>query len=103
MQRASSFMLPGHPVENLPELDEFDPRDYIELLDLGIPQSPSSGSDNSSCLTMLSDECFDFLDAMLDLEAESGDHVESKDAGFNLAVQAAISGIFFGLLASGFQ
>ncbi|KAI3439649.1 NAC domain-containing protein [Psidium guajava] len=93
MRRTSSFILPSHPVENLPELDEFDPRDYIELLDLGIPQSPSSGSDNSSCLTMLSDECFDFLDAMLDLEVESGDHVESKDAGFNLVVQEAISGL----------
>ncbi|XP_048131238.1 NAC domain-containing protein 101-like isoform X2 [Rhodamnia argentea] len=93
MRRTSSFILPSHPVENLPELDEFDPRDYIELLDLGIPQSPSSSSDNSSCMTMLSDECFDFLDALVDLEAESGDHEERKDAGCDLVAQAAISGL----------
>lgn len=91
-----------------------DPGGYLELLDLLFTPSPSSGgSDNSSCMTMLSDECFDYPDTMLDLEAESGDHVEHKDAGCNLSVsdsskpddivvQAAISGIFFGLLASGF-
>lgn len=65
-------------------------------------------------MTTLSDECFDYLDAMLDLEAESGDHVEHKDAGSNLSVsdsskpedivdEAEISGILFGQLASCFQ
>ncbi|KAF8022865.1 hypothetical protein BT93_F0395 [Corymbia citriodora subsp. variegata] len=102
MRRASSFIL-SHPVENLPELDHIDPGDYLELLDLGIPQSPSSSWDNSSCVTMSSDE-FDYLDAMLDLEAEIGDNGEHKDVGCNLSVcdsskpddivvQTAISGL----------
>jgi len=85
MQRASSFS-PSHPIESLPELDHIDSGDYLELLDLDIPQSSSSRSDNSSCMTMSSDEIFDYLVAMLDSEAESGDHVEHRDAGCNLNV-----------------
>ncbi|XP_039171708.1 NAC domain-containing protein 74 [Eucalyptus grandis] len=103
MRRASSFFL-SHPIESLPELGHINPGDYLELLDLGIPQSPSSQSDNSSCMTMLSDEIFDYLVAMLDSEVESGEHVEHSDAGCNLnvtdsskpddvVVQAAISGL----------
>ncbi|XP_030446794.1 NAC domain-containing protein 83-like [Syzygium oleosum] len=104
MQRVTSI-LPIQPVENPAELDHTDSGGYLELLDLLFTPSPSSGgSDNSSCMTMLSDECFDYPDAMLDLEAESGDHVEHKDAGCNLSVsdsskpddivvQAAISGL----------
>lgn len=103
MRRASSFS-PSHPMESLPELDHIESGDYLELLDLDIQQSPSSRSDNSSCMTMLSDEIFDYLVAMLDSEAESGDHVEHRDAGCNLnvsdsskpddlVVQAVISGL----------
>ncbi|KAL3734119.1 hypothetical protein ACJRO7_023465 [Eucalyptus globulus] len=85
MRRASSFS-PSHPIESLSELDHIDSGDYLELLDLDIPQSSSSRSDNSSCMTMSSDEIFDYLVAMLDSEAESGDHVEHRDAGCNLNV-----------------
>ncbi|KAF8022867.1 hypothetical protein BT93_F0396 [Corymbia citriodora subsp. variegata] len=99
----SSFRL-RQPVENLPELDDFGPDDCFSLLDLDFTRSPSSPSENSSCVTMLSEECFNFLDAMLDLEAESGDHAEHKDADCYLSisdfskpddivVQAAISGL----------
>ncbi|KAK3424767.1 hypothetical protein EUGRSUZ_F01537 [Eucalyptus grandis] len=91
MRRASSFS-PSHPIESLPELDHIDSGDYLELLDLDIPQSSSSRSDNSSCMTMSSDEIFDYLVAILDSEAESGDHVEHRDAD-GIVVQAAISGL----------
>ncbi|XP_039171063.1 protein NTM1-like 9 [Eucalyptus grandis] len=131
MQRADSLLL-SHPVENLPELDIIDPDDYIALeelefidddelefidddvylglSDLDIPESPPSDSDDSSCVTMLSDECFNYLDAMLGLVAESGDHVEHKDGGCNFGVfdsskpddvvQTAISGLFIEEISS---
>ncbi|KAJ4836436.1 hypothetical protein Tsubulata_034161 [Turnera subulata] len=59
----------NHLVENLPEVDYFSGGDYLELLDLVNPASPSSSSDNSSCLTMSSDEYFDSLALLRDIES----------------------------------
>ncbi|KAL0557974.1 hypothetical protein IC582_006536 [Cucumis melo] len=42
---------------------------YLELLDLlNVPSSSSSSSENSSCLTMSSDEDFDVMDVLCDAE-----------------------------------
>lgn len=50
-----------------PEMDYSAEGDFLELLDLDIPTSPSS-SENSSCLTMSSDEDFDTMDVLCDVE-----------------------------------
>ncbi|GLT45855.1 hypothetical protein SLA2020_196560 [Shorea laevis] len=73
-----------HRVENPPEAD-YD--DYLELLDLDDPPSPSS-SENSSCVTMSSDECFDSLALLQDLEPETDQVLEQRNADyrFNLSV-----------------
>lgn len=62
---------PSDPVaENPPENDPIPGGDFLELWDLVPPGSPSS-SDNSSCVTMSSDECFDSLALLQDLERET--------------------------------
>lgn len=81
--------LPEHIVENAPEIDYASRGDYLELLDLEIPVSPSSSSD-SSCLTMSSDECFDALALLQDLEPENNNEPELKDAGCKFSVTASI-------------
>ncbi|XP_042493821.1 NAC domain-containing protein 83-like [Macadamia integrifolia] len=61
---------PDNPVQDLRENYDFSAGDFIELLDLVNPESPSS-SENSSCLTMSSDEYFDSLALLRDIEAEN--------------------------------
>ncbi|KAI3440310.1 NAC domain-containing protein [Psidium guajava] len=73
----------SHPMENLQD-DVVD--DFLELQDLDNPQSPSSSSDNSSCVTMSSNECFDSLALLQDIEAEKFQEVEQKDAHAKFSV-----------------
>ncbi|GKV04787.1 hypothetical protein SLEP1_g16897 [Rubroshorea leprosula] len=77
-----------HRVENAPEADYISSEDdYLELLDLDDPASPSS-SENSSCVTMSSDECFDSLALLQELEPETDQVLEQRNADyrFNLSV-----------------
>lgn len=50
----------NHP-DNLLDINYFPYGDYLEENDLVAPLSPSSSSDNSSCLSQTSDDCFDSL------------------------------------------
>lgn len=70
--------------ENLPEVGYLSEGDYMELLDLDNPASPSSSSENSSCVTMSSGECFDSLALLQDL----GD--SQKDVGLKFAVSSSL-------------
>ncbi|CAI0435402.1 unnamed protein product [Linum tenue] len=45
--------------------------DYLEMLDLDIPLSSSSGTDNSSCASISSDEYFDSWALLREIESES--------------------------------
>ncbi|KAF7851577.1 hypothetical protein BT93_L3576 [Corymbia citriodora subsp. variegata] len=74
---AADILQNHHPMEDLHgNVDASD--DFLELRDLESPQSPSSNSDNSSCLTMSSDECFDSLALLQDIEAEQLQDVHAK-------------------------
>ncbi|KAK4745702.1 hypothetical protein SAY87_012014 [Trapa incisa] len=75
--------------ENLRENDIISNGDYLELCDLGAPGSPSSSSDNSSCVTMSSDECFDTLDLLQDLEPREDPSHDSR--GINVPLNNFIS------------
>lgn len=58
-----------HLEEMRPEWDVISEGDYLELQDLlNVPSSSSSSSENSSCLTMSSDEDFDVMDVLCDAE-----------------------------------
>ncbi|OWM80821.1 protein NTM1-like 9 [Punica granatum] len=71
---------PNDPVaENLSDDDCISRGDYIELWDLETRGSPSSSSDNSSCVTMSSDECFDSLALLQDLEPAKDPNLEGRD------------------------
>ncbi|WCJ35290.1 hypothetical protein M5689_016554 [Euphorbia peplus] len=63
----------------LPDNDYFSRGDYLELLDLDNPASPSSSSDNSSCVSMSSDECFDSLALLQELDSEINQDLVHKD------------------------
>ncbi|XP_044511562.1 NAC domain-containing protein 76-like isoform X3 [Mangifera indica] len=56
--------------------------DYLELLDLVDPLSPSSSSENSSCLTMSSDEYFDSWALLQELETKNNNGIAAKNAGY---------------------
>nr|ALE20478.1 NAC transcription factor [Suaeda liaotungensis] len=73
---------------NQNDIDCFSTGDYIELLDLENPRSSSSSSDNSSCLSMASDEFFDYL-ALNDLEPENCKEVQSQSTSSNLNVMTS--------------
>ncbi|KAK3030528.1 hypothetical protein RJ639_039558, partial [Escallonia herrerae] len=77
------------PAENLSNSDYILSGDYIELDDLADPRSPSSSSDNSSCLSLTSDECFDTLALLQDLEDEHQKQ-QAKDASFKYTVSARV-------------
>ncbi|KAK6938786.1 NAC domain [Dillenia turbinata] len=64
----------NHPLEILPE-DFISSGNYLELRDLDDPGSPSSSSENSSCLSMSSDEYFDSLALLKDLEPKSSQNM----------------------------
>ncbi|KAJ4964433.1 hypothetical protein NE237_024372 [Protea cynaroides] len=66
---------PDNPVEDLHECYDGD---FLELLDLVNHQSPSSSSENSSCLTMSSDEYFDSLALLRDIEAGKSENENTQ-------------------------
>lgn len=70
------------------ETDYLPGGDFLELLDLENPASPSSSSD-SSCLTMSSDECFDALDLLRDLESEKSHAQMQNNPDCKLSVFAS--------------
>ncbi|GKV29857.1 hypothetical protein SLEP1_g38744 [Rubroshorea leprosula] len=70
--------LTNHPMENPPEADYILMEDYLELQDLDNPASPSSSSENSSCLTRSSGASFDSQD----LEPEMDQVLEQRYAGY---------------------
>lgn len=69
--------VPDNLVDIGHETDYPSEGDYLELMDLENPASPSSSSD-SSCLSMSSGEYFDVLDLLRDLESE-----QTRDRGQN--------------------
>ncbi|XP_050365190.1 NAC transcription factor 32-like [Argentina anserina] len=79
--------LPDHQVEIMPEIEIDFPfgDDYIELLDLDRPASFSSSS-NSSCLTMSSDECFDSLALLEELEPKTSQEQVNTKANCKLSI-----------------
>lgn len=61
---------PNSPPEDFSEVECFSRGDFLELNDLEDPESHSSSSQNSSCPSNLSEECFGSPDFMRDLEEE---------------------------------
>ncbi|XP_058220880.1 NAC domain-containing protein 4-like [Rhododendron vialii] len=68
----------------------FDMGDYLELDDLPDGESRSSSSDNTSCVTISSEECFDSLALLQDIEEDEFNRQEQgKDANFKFSVAAS--------------
>lgn len=82
--------LPDHQVETMPEIEIDFPfgDDYIELLDLDRPVSFSSSS-NSSCLTMSSDECFDSLALLEELEPKTSQEQLNENASCKFSISVS--------------
>ncbi|XP_062024366.1 NAC domain-containing protein 71-like [Rosa rugosa] len=82
--------LPDHQIEFMPETEIDFPfgDDYIELLDLDRPASFSSSSD-SSCLTISSDECFDSLALLEELETKTSQDRANKNAGCKFSISVS--------------
>ncbi|GMP45077.1 hypothetical protein CsSME_00013735 [Camellia sinensis var. sinensis] len=74
---------------NIPDMDYILSGDFLELDDLGDPESRSSFSDNSSCVTLTSEECFDYL-ALGDLEDPINQDEQGKDANVKFNVAASV-------------
>lgn len=72
--------LDQHLDEILSEMDCFSQGDFLELGDLANPASPSSSSENSSCLSMSSDEYFDTMAILRDLERDINHDMVQRDA-----------------------
>lgn len=68
------------------DIDFFAGGNFMELKDLDNPASPSSSSDNSSAISISSDECFDSLAILQELDEPILEH---KDSGKKLDVSAA--------------
>ncbi|CAL8988734.1 unnamed protein product [Prunus brigantina] len=79
--------VPDHNVQIMPEVDYVSRGDYLELLDLDTPASFSFSSD-SSCLTMSSDECFDSLALLEELEPKNSQDLVNKNAGCKFSISA---------------
>ncbi|GMY28472.1 nac domain-containing protein 72 [Fagus crenata] len=71
--------------QNLPGVDHPPQDDFMELLDLE-NQVSSPSSSESSCVTISSDECFDSLALLQDLEPENN----QKDADCKFSVSAPV-------------
>ncbi|KAH7567308.1 hypothetical protein ACOSP7_010875 [Xanthoceras sorbifolium] len=76
-------------VAYLPDSDIISRGDYLELLDLVEPASPSSSSEASSCMTMSSDDCFDPSALLKDLERKINEDKVQDDAGYKYTVSAS--------------
>lgn len=79
-----------HFDENVAEIDYLSRGDFLELLDLENPPSRSSCSSDSSCVTMSSDEYFDTLALLQDIESEKNNDGVQKDAGCKFSVTASV-------------
>ncbi|VVA11569.1 PREDICTED: NAC [Prunus dulcis] len=73
----------------MPEIDYVSRGDYLELLDLDTPASFSFSSD-SSCLTMSSDECFDSLALLEELEPKNSPYLVNNNAGCKFSISAPL-------------
>lgn len=82
------------------EMDCIMRGDYFELNDLNDPGSRSSSSANSTCLSMTSDEYFDSMALLQEIE----NNIKDSSVNFNLSaplrsteviIRPATSGIFF--------
>ncbi|KAK6130972.1 hypothetical protein DH2020_035287 [Rehmannia glutinosa] len=62
------------------ELECFLRGDYLELNDLEDPESHSSSSRNSSCVSKLSDEDFDVSDFLRDLEEDENNYMQGQQS-----------------------
>ncbi|XP_043709435.1 NAC domain-containing protein 72-like isoform X2 [Telopea speciosissima] len=80
-----------NPVQDLDENYDFSREDYLELLDLVNPESPSSSSENSSCLTMSSDEYFDSLALLRELEGGKVENTQMNQTNSNFSVSTSHS------------
>ncbi|KAF7141707.1 hypothetical protein RHSIM_Rhsim06G0036400 [Rhododendron simsii] len=74
---------------DIPIEDMFFMGDYLELDDLADGESRSSSSDNTSCVTFSSEECFDSLALLQDLGDELNPQEQGKDANFKFSVAAS--------------
>lgn len=77
------------PLENLLDID-LGWNDFIELQDLETPLSLSS-SENSSCLTMSSDEYFDSLALLLELDADNNAGTTQKAGDCKFSVSKTLT------------
>lgn len=76
-------------VEDVQAGYDFSKDDFIELKDLFDPVSSSSSSDNSSVVSMNSDECFDAESLLRDKENDGDQNVEERlDYRFNVTAPA---------------
>lgn len=67
-------------LEVFSEQECFARGDFLELNDLEDPESHSSSSQNSSCPSKLSDEYFDSLALLRDLEAEDDKYIQDQSS-----------------------
>lgn len=78
----SQDSLSNNSMEGLQTGYDFSKEDFLELKDLYDPVSSSSSSDNSSIMSMNSDECFDAEALVRDIENEGDlnmeDHIDYK-------------------------
>ena len=68
---------PDHQHQNLHEVENHPEDDYLEILDLENPLSPSSSSE-SSCVTISSDDWFDSEALMQEIDPENN----QRNAGY---------------------
>ncbi|CAL1410992.1 unnamed protein product [Linum trigynum] len=66
--------------------------DYLEMLDLDIPLFSSSSTDNSSCESISSDECFDSWALLREIESESIQESVQKNAAASCKPDEMIPG-----------
>lgn len=83
----------GHrdiPILDSLDMDSISRGDFLELADLDDGESRSSSSDNTSCVTISSEECFDSLALLQDLEDSINRQEQEKDANFKFSVAASV-------------
>ncbi|KAJ0785902.1 hypothetical protein HanOQP8_Chr02g0048691 [Helianthus annuus] len=90
-------MTPDSVLKQSSEMDSILMGDYIELNDLIDPGSRSSSSANSSCLTMTSDEYFDSMALLQEIEND----IKDSSVHFNLSTPLKSTEVFIRLATSG--
>ncbi|XP_075647825.1 uncharacterized protein LOC142618718 [Castanea sativa] len=74
-----------HQHQNLHEIDHPPEGDFLELMDLNDDQASRSSSE-SSCVTMSSDECFDYLELLQELKPDNNQN--GAGCKFNVSAPA---------------